>query len=618
MKNLSIIFAFILSLYFSLMPIPASAEKITTSHGFSLYTDLKYGPDFGHFDYVNPAAPKGGTLVQVIQNFDNLNNYAGGTTSTGAFLTGGIAETLFTPSFDEPMTVYGLIAETVTYPEDNSWVEIKIRDIARWHDGRPITVDDVLYSYELLTTKAAPSFRSIYSEAKSAEKSGPYTVKVAFSRGGDRNLIWRFIGMFPVFPKHYWEIRNFEKPTLEVPLMSGPYRISKLDIGNSVTQERVNDYWGKDLPVNKGRYNFDVIRSDVYRDLAISYEAFMAGNLDIQYEGDLSRWISGYNNDAVRNGYIKKIEFVPEGSVMFLGIGINQRRVKFKDQRVREALAYAFDWEWINKTIYYGRYKRTTSYFENTELANQGIPNGAELKLLEPFRKQLDPRIFTQPFTLPKTDATQAGLRKNLRQASVLLKEAGWSIKNSKLFNKKGEQFTINVLLAAPSQEPMFAPFIKNLKLLGIDVKMMIMDSMSFWPKYWSYDWDLVQNGLFPHSMSPGVELRDNWGSASADMSPSFNAQGIKNPVIDALIENVIKAKDRPSKLTACRALDRVICWNYYSIPLYYFNTGMMAYWDRFGFPKNLPKWTRNAAIDTLWIDKDKDDKIRKAYRSGR
>lgn len=611
MKKTNILITLFIVLCLTLLPVSSPAQKVTTSHGLALFGDLLYGPDFKHFNYVNPNAPKGGTLVQSIGNFDNLNPYI--TVGTIAPLYGGFAETLMTISGDEPSSVYGLITETVTYPEDNSWIEYKIRDIARWHDGKPITPEDVIFSYQTLKTKGNPIFRSSFKEIASVEKKGPRSVRFTFMRGGDRNLIYRLSWTLPVFPKHYWETRDFGKPTLEIPLMSGPYKITKIDIGNSITQERVKDYWGKDLPVNRGRWNFDVIRSDVYRDLNIAYEAFMAGNTDIRIETTPSRWKTGYDNAAVRKGLIKKGEYKFKGSLMFLGIGINGRRERFKDQRVREALAYAFDWEWTNKTIFHNMYGRTRSYFENTELANQGVPKGKELKILEPFREQLDPRIFTQPFNPPKTDGTQASLRENLRQASKLLKKAGWAIKEGKLVNKEGEHFSIEIILLDPTQEPMFAPFVENLKLLGISAKMSRLDATTFWPRYMNYDFDLVSNGLFPHSLSPGAELRDMWGSASADKPFSFNAQGIKNPIVDALIEEVVMAKDRESKIAACRALDRVLCWNYYSIPLWFWNKILMAYWDRFGFPNELPKWTQNPAIDTLWIDKKKDAVIKKA-----
>jgi microcin C transport system substrate-binding protein len=617
-KKISIIILLLVGMCF-LLPANVPAQNATTSHGIALFGDLMYKADFKNFNYVNPDAPKGGTMVQAVNNFDNINPYIATGTNMFPFggINGAIAELLMAPSLDEPNSVYGLIAESVTYPADNSWIEFKIRNIARWNDGKPITPEDVIFTYEALKTKGAPTFASYFAEVTTVEKKGNDSVRFTFSRGGDRNLIYRLASAMPVFAKHYWEKRDFEQPTLEVPVMSGPYKI-KIDVGNSMTLERVKDYWGKDLPVNRGRYNLDMVRLDVYRDMNVSYEAFMAGNVDIRAEQTLSTWKTGYDVSAVRKGFIQKKEYKPKGSMMFLGIGMNGRRDKFKNQKTREALAYAFDWEWTNKTIYYSMYSRIRSYFENTELANEGLPKGAELRLLEPFRKRLDPRVFTEPFNPPKTDGTQASLRNNLRQASRLLKEAGWVLNKGKLYDKKGKLFEIEIILLDPTQEPMFAPYVENLKLLGVSAKMAILDSATFWPRYFQYDWDMVQNGLFPHSLSPGAEFRDFWGSKSADAPTSFNGQGIKNPVVDALIEKVIAAKDRPSKIAACQALDRVLCWNYYSIPLWYWNSVLFAYWDRFGFPKNLPKWTRTPSTDIMWLDKDKDAAVSKVRGSSK
>ncbi|MBN2039674.1 MAG: ABC transporter substrate-binding protein [Spirochaetes bacterium] len=615
---LSIIFAVLL---FMLVPDQASA-KIIKSHGFSLFGDLMYKSNFKHFNYVNPDAPKGGTYVRAVDNFDNLNPYIPGT--GGAQMWGGVyggyAEMLMVPTADEPNSAYGLIAESVTYPSDYSWAEFKIRKIARWHDGKPITAEDVIFSFNTLKEKGHPTWRQNYMDIEEAKKMGTDRVRFILSRA-DRALIWNLVQTLAVFNKEYWSTREFENSSLEIPVMSGPYKITKIDVGNSMTQERVKNYWGKDLPVNKGRWNFDVVRSDVYRDWSIRYEAFMAGNFDLMGETTLSRWMTGYKSDAVDKGYIVKKEYAPQGSMMFLGMGINARRDRFKDKRVREALAYAFDWDWINKTIYYNKYGRLESYFQGTELAHKGKPSGAELKLLKPFEKQVDPRVFTEQFSLPKTGAAQDELRKNLRIASELLKEAGWTPKGGKLVNSKGEEFTVEFLLQDPNQESLFAPFIDNLKRLGVNASMQRLDPTAFWPKYWAYDWDICANGLFPHSLSPGAEFRNYWGSAAADMSPSFNTQAIKNPVVDTLIEKVVNAKNRPEKLTACRALDRVLCWEFYSIPLYYWNKSLTAYWDRFGFPEKLPEWTRNPFSgdpDALWIDKKKDEVINKMRASKR
>lgn len=593
------------------------AQRVTTSHGVTLYGDLKYGPDFKHFNYVNPDARKGGQIVIGISNFDNINQYITlGTTPTSADVqVVEIVETLMYRNADEPNSAYGLIAETITYSEDHKWVEFKIRDIARWNDGKPITVDDVIYSYEMMRDKSAPSFRNLVEEIEKVEKTGKNAIKFTYIKAGDRSNIYNLATELPIFPKHYWGKRDFAQPTTEIPVQSTPYVFMKIDVGNTIILKRDKNYWGKDLPVNLGRNNFDSIRMDVFRDTSIAYEAFMGGNIDVWIERTPSRWQKGYNTKAAKKGFIKLREEKMSGPVWFLGIGINSRRPQFRDQKTREALANAFDWEWTNKNIFHGMYERNTSYFANTELANQGISKGKELALLELYRDQLDPRVFTQEFTIPNTQGTQQGLRKNLRRASQLLKEAGWENVDSKLV-RDGKSFSMEFMLQNPSDEPIFAPFVENLRLLGIDAKLNIVDSTTFWPRLFSYDWDMISNGLFPHTLSPGTEIRQLWGSEAADANKSSNTQGIKNPIVDDLIEKVIAAETREDKLAACRALDRVLLWNYYSINLYFGNKELLAYWDRFGIPEIQSRWKPFSFQDIWWwVDPEKDTAVAK-FRS--
>ncbi|MBN2419953.1 MAG: ABC transporter substrate-binding protein [Deltaproteobacteria bacterium] len=603
----------IISLLTFCIPGILSAQDITTSHGIALYGDLLYGPDFKHFNYVNPKAPKGGTIVRDISNFDNINRYTTlGTSPTFTDLgTIEIAETLMTISSDEPNSAYGLLAEKITYPEDHKWVEFKIRDIARWNDGKPITVDDVIYSYELMRDKSSPNFRNLVEEVEKIEKTGKDTVKFTFTKAGDRSNIYKIATSLPVLPKHYWETKDFADPTIEIPVQSTPYILEKIEIGNTIILKRDKNYWGRDLPINIGRNNFDFIRLDVFRDSNITYEAFMGGILDFRIEYTSSRWKNGYNNDAVKKGFIKLREDKINGSVFFLGIGMNGRRPQFRDQKTREALAHAFDWEWTNKNILYGMFERITSYFVNTDLAHKGVPEGKELALLEPYRDQLDPRVFTQEFSPPNTQGTRQGLRKNLGRASQLLKEAGWANVDGKLF-RDGKPFIIDFILKDPADEPLFAPFVENLRLLGIDATLDLVDSTTYWPRTFNHDWDMISNGLYPHSLSPGTELKQNWGSEAADAAKSSNVQYIKNPIVDDLIEKVIAAKTREDKIAACRALDRVLLWNHYSITLYYDNKEQIAYWDRFGIPEIPPKWAPFSPLNTWWIDMEKDAAVKK------
>ena len=605
---------FVMFLAVFLIPGILSSQNLTTSHGVALYGTLMYDSGFRHFAYVNPNAPKGGAVVTGIDGFDSINPYI--TLGTPpAFADLAIAETLMVKSADEPNSAYGLIAETITYPNDHKWVEFRIRSIARWNDGKPLTVDDVLYSYELIRDKAGPTFSSLVGEVEKAEKTGGNTVRFTFIKSGDRSKIYNLATQLPIFARHYWEKRDFSQPTTDIPVQSTPYKITKVDVGNSIIQRRDPNYWGKDLPVNTGRHNFDQIRMDVFRDPNIAYEAFMGGSVDFRNESTPTRWKTGYKTDAVTKGFIQLRENQVRGPLWFLGIGMNGRRPQFRDAKTREALTYAFDWEWTNKNIFHDMYKRSSSYFSNTELAHQGAPQGREIALLEPYRKQLDPRVFTQPFSLPDTGGTQQGLRANLKRASGLLNEAGWKNVSGRL-TRDGKPFTVDFMLQSPADEPIFAPFIENLKLLGIQARLIIVDATTFWSRVFGYDWDMISNGLYPHSLSPGTEIRQYWSSEAAEIPMTSNTQYIKNPIVDALIEEVVNAPTREDKVAACRALDRVLLWNHYSINLYFWDKDFLTYWDRFGIPAIQPRWESFSPRDTWWIDPQKDAVISKNRKS--
>jgi len=449
LKNLAktILFSLLLTLF--VLPETLRAQNITTSHGVSLFGPLLYEPDFKHFAYVNPNAPRGGTIVRDIPPFDSINRYI--TLGTPpAFADLFIAETLMVESADEPNSAYGLIAETIRYPADYSWVEFTIRDVARWNDGRPLTVDDVIYSFELIRDHAAPSFQVFVSDVEKAERIGRNTVRFTFRSAGNRSNMYNIATQVPVFAKHYWETRDFSQPTTTISVQSTPYTVARVDVGNSIILRRDPNYWGRDLPVNIGRHNFDEIRMDVFRDANIAYEAFMAGRVDVREETTPTRWRTGYRTDAVTRGFIQRSENVVRGPLWFVGIGTNGRQPQFRDVQTREALTYAFDWEWTNRNIFHGMYERSNSYFANTELAHQGVPQGREFEFLEPFRSQLDPRVFTQPFSPPNTGGTQQGLRNNLRRATEMLEQAGWRSVNGRLM-RDGRPFTINFMLQGPA-----------------------------------------------------------------------------------------------------------------------------------------------------------------------
>ena len=606
----------IISLCILLFTFSAFSEekepKTTTSHGMTLYGELKYGPDFKHFNYVNPDAPKGGkvTFISFYSTFDTLHRYI--ILGTAPFIR--MYENLMVRSDDEPVSIYCLLAESITMPDDYSWVEFKLRDIARWHDGKPVTVEDVIFTFEILKAHGRPEYRNSYSKVEKVEKTGPLSVRFTFKEKGDRSNPFGIGYMMPVFPKHYWDGRDFTKPSLDIPLSSGPYRITRVDPGRSLVRERVKDYWGKDLPVNRGRFNFDVIQNDYYRDLSVSHESFIAGKADIRNERQVSVWVKGYDVPAYKQGYIKKELLEIEGTKMHMGLYFNLRKEKFQDPKVREAIAYAYDWEWVNKTLYYGLNKRIRSYFENSELEARGLPGPEELKILEPFRDQIDSRVFTEEYNPPKTDTTQLSLRKNLRTASKLLKEAGYRVKEGKLLSKKGEQLSIEFLLNDPSMEKSYSSMVSNLKLLGIAASMRIVDNTEYTQRTRSHNFDAIASFLLAQSLSPGQELRQYFGSENADKQQSMNYMGINSPLVDALIEKVIFAPDRKTKVAAVRALDRVLCWSFYSVPLYYTPDFMIAYWDRFGYTDIKPNWSQNFLyFDTWWIDKEKDEVIKKA-----
>lgn len=598
-------------------PAWAQAERpgTHTSHGFTLYGDLKYGADFSHLDYVNPDAPKGGTYTYAWgATFDTLHPFIVVGTPPG-FLTleTVLYDRLMIRSGDEPTAVYGSVAETVTWPDDYAWAEFKLRDGARWHDGKPITVEDVVFSLEILKTRGSPQYRNDYAGVSLVEATGPRTVRFSFSETGNRGLTYTVAGL-PLLPKHYWAGRDFSKPTVDPPLGSGPYRVAKVDPGRSLTLERVRDYWAADLPINRGRWNFNLIQHDYYRDISVSFEAFMAGKADFRWETLPAQWATGYDVPAVKDGRLVKEMMGFQGSTFYAGFYFNQRRDKFRDPRLREAISHAFDFEWLNKTIFYGEYIRLRSHFDHTELANRGIPAGLELALLEPFHKQLDPRLFAEEWNPPKTDATEESLRQNLRRAAQLLNGAGWTMKDGLLVDKKGAPLEFEVLLWDPFFERVAAPFAANLKRLGINAKLRMVDTSEWFRRMESFDYEMTQGFTLPQSLAPGPEQREYWGSAAADQSGSRNWMGIKNPVVDALIEKVVTAPDRETQVAATRALDRVLCWGFYSIPNAYVRGIPVAYWNRFGRPRTEPTWLRLIwLLNTWWIDPQKDAAIEKA-----
>jgi len=582
--------------------VQGADPRATTGHGLSIHGDLKYGPGFKHFEYANPDAPKGGDVrLPAIGTFDNLNPFIlKGVAAAGL---GQLFDTLTLASSDEPSSEYGLIAESVEVPADRSWVAFTLRPEARFHDGSPITADDVIWTFQTLKSKGHPFYRAYYAQVAKAEAQGPRKVKFSFGAGENRELPV-IAGQLPVLSKAYWSKRDFEKTTLEPPLGSGPYRVESVDAGRSIVYRRVKNYWGAKLPVRVGQDNFDTIRYDYYRDSTVALEAFKAGQYDFRQENSAKNWATAYTIPAVTQGLIKKEEIpnqVPTGMQAFV---FNTRRPIFQDRRVRQALGYAFDFEWANKSLFYGAYTRTRSYFSNSELASSGLPGPEELKVLEPFRGRVTPEVFTKEYQPPVTDGS-GDIRANLREALALLKEAGWVVQGGKLANARtGEPMQFEILLDDPNFERITLPFVKNLERLGVTARVRTVDSAQYQKRVESFDFDMAV-AVWAQSLSPGNEQTDFWTSERAGIAGSRNLAGVRDPVVDKLVELVISAPDRPSLVARTRALDRVLLWGFYGIPHFHIRTFRVAYWDKFDRPRVSPKYA--LGFDTWWVDAKKE-----------
>ena len=580
------------------LAIGLAAVAYAATPGMSLFGDLKYPPDFTHFDYANPGAPKGGTMrLSAIGTFDTLNPYViKGVSAAGI---GQIFDTLMVASEDEPGSEYGLVADKIESAPDRLSVLYTIRKEARFHDGTPMTPEDVVWTFETLRAKGQPMYRSYYADVTKVQKEGERGVRFFFKSADNRELP-QILGQMPVLSKAYWSGRDFEKTTLDPPLGSGPYKIESVDPGRSINYRRVPDYWAADLPVNKGRNNVDVIRYDYYRDGTIALEAFKAGQYEVRRENSSKSWATGYDSPALRQGLIKK-EQIPNGLPSGMqGLGYNLRRPLFQDARVRDALGYAFDFEWSNKNLFYGLYSRTRSYFDNSELAATGVPQGEELKILEPFRGKIPDEVFTKEYDPPKYDGS-GNIRDGLRAALKLLKEAGWTFKGERLVNDEtGQPFEFEILLDDPAYERIVLPFTKNLERMGIAARVRTVDVAQYEKRMETFDFDMAV-ALFPQSLSPGNEQREFFGSQAADEQGSRNILGIKNPVIDELVEQLIKAPDRASLVAHTRALDRVLQYGYYVVPQFHLGAFWVAYWDKFHRPQIAAKY--GLGFDTWWVD---------------
>jgi len=583
------------------VPVFAQDQKSHKAHAIAMHGDPKYGSDITHFDYVNPEAPKGGTLkLSASGTFDTFNPYnAKGSAAAGANIA---TETLMVNGDDEAFTMYGLLAKTIEWPEDRSWIIFHLNPKARWHDGKPVTADDVIFSFETLTTQGAPVYRFYYQSVLGAEKLNELSVKFTFLPGENRELPL-IMGQLPVFPKHYWEGRDFAATTLEPPLGSGPYRVKAFEPGRFVEVERVEDYWGADIPVRVGTDNYDTLRYEYFLDRTITRQALKAGQIDYFSENSAKEWATQYNIPAVEAGVLQKQRILDKSSGGMQAFYMNSRRPQFQDRKVREALAYAFDFQWTNKTVYYGQYEQPASYWAPTELAATGLPQGEEREILERYRGRIPEEVFTTPYVPPKTDST-GWPRDNLQTAFEILEEAGWVVRDMKLVNAEtGERFSFEFLYVDQTQERVLLPFFFNLRRLGIEVRPRLVDTSQYINRFRARDFDMMifNNG---QALSPGNEQRDQWGSAAADQSSSRNIAGIKDPVVDELIELVISAPDRESLIQRTRALDRVLLWGHYVIPQLMAPFDRILYWDKFGRPERMP--LNGPDVLRWWIDAEK------------
>jgi len=593
---------------------PGLAQPV---HGLAMHGDLKYAADFQHFDFADPDAPQGGTMrMATIGSFDSFNPFIiKGTSASGLTFLGQslLYDSLLKNAEDEPFSEYGLLAESVETPRDRSWVAFTLRPEARWHDGQPITAADVIWTFETLMAKGMPFYRAYFGSVAKVEQTGPRSVKFSFVPGDNRELPL-ILGQMPILPAHYWATREFDATTLEPPLGSGPYAIAEFEAGRFVSWKRRPDYWGRALPVNRGRYNFDVWRFDYFRDDDVAIEALKGGAYDYRAENNSKKWATAYDVPDVRAGRLRK-ELIPnrrtQGGQGFL---YNLRREIFADRKVRRALGYAFDFEWSNKTLFYGQYQRTRSHFENSELAARGLPSAEELAILAPYRGRIPEEVFTQAYAPPVTDGS-GNIRENLKTAVALLAEAGWSIRDGVMTHgASGARLEFEILLVSPAFERVVLPFKKNLERIGVLASVRTVDVSQYRRRLDTFDFDMIVGG-YAQSESPGNEQRDFWSSASAEIEGGRNLNGIRDPVVDELVALVISAPDRKALVARTRALDRVLLWSYCMIPHWYISADRILYWDRFGRPALAPD--RGVSIETWWIDAAKDAALERRRGQG-
>lgn len=579
--------------------LPVSADDF--SHALAMNGQPRYSADFTHFDYVSPDAPKGGTVrLAATGTFDSFNPYiVKGNSADGLGL---LFDTLTEQSLDEPFTEYGLLADRIALAKDRSSMTFHLRNEARFHDGSPVTASDVAFTFKILVEQGNPHYAQYYADVERVDVVDAQTVTFVFKPNSSQELPL-ILGQLPVLSEASWQGRDFSASNLDVPLGSGPYRIGEFKAGQRLTFARDPDYWGRDLPVNRGRHNFDTIIYDYYRDLTVTLEAFKAGEYDFRQEYNSKQWATGYTGPAVNAGLIRTENIPHKLSQGMQAFVFNTRRAIFVDPLVRQALNFAFDFEWSNKNLFYGQYARSTSFFSNSDMASSGLPSQEERALLEPLGLPED--VYTKEISLPVTDGS-GNIRENLRTAADLLRQAGWSVEGGKLV-KDGRPFVFEMLLVQPDFERVVLPFQRNLARLGITMSVRMVDTSQYLERLRGFDFDMIVSS-FPQSLSPGNEQRSFWHSASADMPGSRNYCGIKNPAIDTLVDLVIAAPDRDALILRCKALDRALLWGWYVIPHWHSTSWRVAFWDKFGRPEKLADYGLD--FQSWWIDPDKEREL--------
>ena len=578
-----------------------------------MHGDLKYKKDFTKFDYASDLSKQGGTIkLSAIGTFDNLNPYI--LKGVGAWQASYLFETLMRSSSDEPFSQYGLIAEGIKVPKDRSWVEFKIREEAKFSDGTKILPEDIIFSFNTLISKGHPIYKTYYGQVDKVIKINKDCVKFIF-KGEPNPELPLIIGyQLPIFSEKYWEGKEFDKTTLTPPLGSGPYLITDVKAGRSITLTKNPNYWGKNLNVNFGRYNFEKIHTDFYRDETVALEAFKSGAYDFKQENSSKNWATAYDFGAVKEGkvLVEEIKYYRPSGMQ--GFAFNTRKNIFKNRNVRKALSYAFDFEWSNRNLFYGAYTRTKSFFDNSELSSQSLPSKEEVEILEKYRGKIPDEVFTSIFMPPSTD-NENGLRKNLRIARRLLKQEGWIIKNDKLVNKEtGEIFKFEILLRSPLFERIVLPMKRNLKKLGVEVTIRtVQDDSQYIRRLDSFDYDMIVIN-YGSIISPGNEQKNYWSSVTADQPGSPNYMGVKNPVLDEIIDKLISSKSRQELVTYTRVLDRILLFNYYLIPQFHIGHYRVAYWNKISKPNVSPKY--DLGFDFWWYDQQKAANIGKISSS--